>query len=190
MEQCGDHSSSEIDLGPEATDPQLLLRGPEPAARVADDRGLIWIGDTEAGLLHTHSSFHFQTSRRKASRPSWCRFRPCSRQSFFSTTTWVAMPAWSQPGFHRVVSPRMRCLWKEHGGPEVSGPVEPGTKGRRGFWVGSQWTRERKGWWRGTPNSKITVRGRRGTRTAKEEALVQLNNKTYQKVMIIKSSKL
>ncbi|GLH05797.1 6-phosphogluconate dehydrogenase, decarboxylating [Gryllus bimaculatus] len=32
-----------------------------------------------------------------------------STNTFFSTTTWVAIPAWSQPGFHSVVRPFMRC---------------------------------------------------------------------------------
>ena len=29
--------------------------------------------------------------------------------NFFSTTTWVAIPAWSHPGFHRHILPDIRC---------------------------------------------------------------------------------
>lgn len=35
---------------------------------------------------HTHSSFHFHTSRRKSSRLSWCLLTPRSFHSCFSTT--------------------------------------------------------------------------------------------------------
>lgn len=58
----------------------------------------------------THSFFHFQTSWMKFSLPRSWRLKPRSLISFFSTTTCVAMPAWSQPGFHSVVSPRILCL--------------------------------------------------------------------------------
>lgn len=63
-----------------------------------------------ATISFTHSFFHFQTSWMKFSLPRSWRLRPLSLISFFSTTTWVAMPAWSQPGFHKVVSPRILCL--------------------------------------------------------------------------------
>lgn len=63
-----------------------------------------------ATIYSTHSFFHFQTSWTKLSLPRSWRLRPLSLISFFSTTTWVAIPAWSQPGFHKVVSPRILCL--------------------------------------------------------------------------------
>ena len=45
--------------------------------------------------------FHSQTRSMKASRPIVRRSMP-SFASSRSTTTWVAMPAWSVPGTHRV----------------------------------------------------------------------------------------
>lgn len=65
-------------------------------------------------LSFTHSFFHFQTSSMNFSLPRSWRLIPFSLISFFSTTTWVAMPAWSQPGFHSVVSPRILCLKVKH----------------------------------------------------------------------------
>ncbi len=52
-------------------------------------------------------SFHSQTLRVKASRPRSWRLAPCS-WSWRSTTICVAMPAWSVPGTHSVLWPRMR----------------------------------------------------------------------------------
>ncbi len=59
---------------------------------------------------HTHSFFHFQISWMKFSLPRSCLVISRSLISFFSTTTCVAIPAWSQPGFHSVVSPLILCL--------------------------------------------------------------------------------
>lgn len=61
----------------------------------------------------THSLFHSQTSWMNFSLPRSWRLIPLSLISFFSTTTWVAIPAWSQPGFHKVVSPRILCLHEQ-----------------------------------------------------------------------------
>ena len=61
-------------------------------------------------IIYTYTFFHFQTSLTNSSRPRSCRVCLCSCHSFRSTTTWVAMPAWSVPGFHRTVTPRIRCL--------------------------------------------------------------------------------
>lgn len=58
----------------------------------------------------TYSSFHFQTSWTNFSRPRSWRVFPSSRCSFFSTTTCVAIPAWSQPGLKSTVFPCIRCL--------------------------------------------------------------------------------
>ena len=48
-------------------------------------------------MMPPYCSFHSHTALRKPSRPSACRER-FSERSFFSTTFWVAMPAWSMPG--------------------------------------------------------------------------------------------
>ena len=55
------------------------------------------------------SSFHSQTRPKKASRPMSWRVFPSVLYSSFSTTDWVAIPAWSVPGTHRVWWPFMRC---------------------------------------------------------------------------------
>ena len=54
-----------------------------------------------------YSSFHSQTRRTNSSRPSSCRVTP-SAASAFSTTAWVAMPAWSVPQIQSVSKPAMR----------------------------------------------------------------------------------
>ena len=66
--------------------------------------------------LKTHSLFHFHTSSTNFSRPMSCLDSPFSLISFFSTTTWVAMPAWSVPGFQSTVRPFIRCLtwWEKY----------------------------------------------------------------------------
>ena len=56
-----------------------------------------------------YSSFHAQTRASKASRPRARRSGPPSAANSFSTTIWVAMPAWSVPGSHSVGRPRMRA---------------------------------------------------------------------------------
>ena len=58
----------------------------------------------------TYSSFHFQTSSTNFSLPRSCLEMPLSFFSLFSTTTWVAIPAWSQPGFHNTFFPFILCL--------------------------------------------------------------------------------
>lgn len=58
----------------------------------------------------TYCSFHFQTSSRNFSLPKSCLESPRSFTSFFSTTTWVAIPAWSQPGTHVTPRPFILCL--------------------------------------------------------------------------------
>ena len=52
-------------------------------------------------------SFHSHTFFTKASRPRSWRLIFCA-SSWRSTTIWVAMPAWSVPGIHTVLCPRMR----------------------------------------------------------------------------------
>ncbi len=56
-----------------------------------------------------YSSFQAQTRSTKASRPSSWRVLPSARSSF-STTAWVAMPAWSVPRIQSVLRPRMRFM--------------------------------------------------------------------------------
>ena len=53
------------------------------------------------------SRFHCQTRSTKASRPSARRLSP-ARSSRRSTTSCVAMPAWSVPGCHSAARPCMR----------------------------------------------------------------------------------
>jgi len=60
-------------------------------------------------ILEPYWSFHLCVSAMKFSRPRSCRVFCCSFHSFFSTTTCVAMPAWSVPGIHITLKPRMRC---------------------------------------------------------------------------------
>src|ERR1017187_3188073 len=55
-----------------------------------------------------YCAFHSHTRSMNLSRPMVRRSRPSSA-SLRSTTIWVAIPAWSVPGSHRVLSPRMRC---------------------------------------------------------------------------------
>src|ERR1022692_1479472 len=55
-----------------------------------------------------YCAFHSHTRSMNLSRPMVRRSRPSSA-SLRSTTICVAMPAWSVPGSHRVLSPRMRC---------------------------------------------------------------------------------
>ena len=56
-----------------------------------------------------YSSRHSQTRSTKASRPRSWRAIP-SFASSFSTTDWVAMPAWSVPQIHFTRRPSMRRL--------------------------------------------------------------------------------
>ena len=51
--------------------------------------------------------FQSHTRSTKAARPRSCRLTPWSC-NWRSTTIWVAMPAWSVPGTHSVLKPRMR----------------------------------------------------------------------------------
>ena len=54
-------------------------------------------------------SFQRQMRSTSPSRPTSWRVSPSSSLSRFSTTAWVAMPAWSVPGIHSVLSPIIRC---------------------------------------------------------------------------------
>ena len=58
-------------------------------------------------IVASYSSFHCCTRFTKASRPNSVRCCPWAN-SRFSTTVWVAIPAWSVPGIHRTSYPRMR----------------------------------------------------------------------------------
>jgi hypothetical protein len=55
-----------------------------------------------------YSRSHSQTRSTNASRPRSKRVVPSFRSSF-STTAWVAIPAWSYPGCQSALKPRMRC---------------------------------------------------------------------------------
>jgi hypothetical protein len=68
---------------------------------LAPTRRICWV------MVLPLSSFHSQTLAMKAGRPRSWRDRPCSC-NWRSTTIWVAMPAWSVPGTHRVLWPSMR----------------------------------------------------------------------------------
>src|SRR3989338_1411870 len=52
-------------------------------------------------MVEPYSSRHLHTSLRNSSLPKSCLFLP-ALASFFSTTFWVAMPAWSVPGIHKL----------------------------------------------------------------------------------------
>ena len=54
-----------------------------------------------------YCSRHSQTRSTNASRPSSWREVPSARSSF-STTAWVAIPAWSVPSTQSVLRPRIR----------------------------------------------------------------------------------
>ena len=54
-------------------------------------------------------SFHSQIRFTNSSRPRSWRLLPSVFFSSRSTTSWVAMPAWSTPGCQRVLKPRMWC---------------------------------------------------------------------------------
>jgi len=56
-----------------------------------------------------HCSFHAQMRSMSASRPMSWRVLPSISLRRFSTTDCVAMPAWSVPAIHKVLSPCMRC---------------------------------------------------------------------------------
>lgn len=58
-------------------------------------------------IVPPDSSFHCQTLSKNFSRPRSCRVFPSLRRRR-STTTWVAIPAWSVPGSHTASNPRMR----------------------------------------------------------------------------------
>ncbi len=74
-------------------------------------------------------SFHCQTRFSNSSRPRSSFFLP-SLPSCRSTTIWVAIPAWSSPGSHRVSNPLMRfqrtmtsCSVRVKAWPMCSDPV-------------------------------------------------------------------
>ena len=56
-----------------------------------------------------YCSFHPHTCFTNSSRPRSWRETPFSFASFFSTTTCVAIPAWSVPGIHSTLYPRILC---------------------------------------------------------------------------------
>ncbi len=58
-------------------------------------------------MVPPYWSFHSQTRRLNSSRPSSVRDTPWAAR-LFSTTAWVAMPAWSVPQIHSVSSPSIR----------------------------------------------------------------------------------
>ncbi len=58
-------------------------------------------------IVEPDSSFHFHTRSTNCSRPRSRRATPSAR-SWFSTTIWVAMPAWSVPSCQSVSKPRIR----------------------------------------------------------------------------------
>src|ERR1039457_4554204 len=66
-------------------------------------RRIIWLL-----MVSPYCSFHAQTRFSNSSRPRSRRLIPSSA-SLRSTTICVAIPAWSVPGSHNVLSPRMRC---------------------------------------------------------------------------------
>ena len=64
--------------------------------------------------LHSHgrsqnpcAGHHCQVNKFK-----YCLMQHAGKETFGLTC--VAIPAWSQPGFHRVSSPRIRCLSQAH----------------------------------------------------------------------------
>ena len=57
-------------------------------------------------MVPPDSSFQRQTRSTNASRPRSSLVLP-SAASWRSTTTWVAMPAWSVPGTHSALKPSM-----------------------------------------------------------------------------------
>ena len=61
---------------------------------------------------NTYSCFQFHTSSTNFSLPKSCLLSCFLCHKDFSTTTCVAIPAWSQPGIHRVGSPLILCLKK------------------------------------------------------------------------------
>ena len=58
-------------------------------------------------ILPPYSFRHSQTRSMNLSRPIWWRSVP-SAANWRSTTFWVAIPAWSVPGCHRVLKPSIR----------------------------------------------------------------------------------
>ena len=80
-------------------------------------------------IREPYSAFHSQTRSTKASRPSWWRSVP-SALSVFSTTAWVAMPAWSVPRIQSELRPFIRfirtsasCIEPFRAWPMCSAPV-------------------------------------------------------------------
>ena len=80
-------------------------------------------------IREPYSSFQAQTRSTKASRPISWRDVP-SAASIFSTTAWVAMPAWSVPSVHSALRPRIRfirtsasCIAPFSAWPMCSAPV-------------------------------------------------------------------
>ena len=67
-------------------------------------------------MREPYCSFQAHTRRRNSSRPRSCRLFFSVLCSSFSTTIWVAMPAWSVPGSQSTLNPlmrfqRMRMSW-------------------------------------------------------------------------------
>ena len=56
-------------------------------------------------ILPPYCSFHCQILFTSSSLPRSWRVLPSFSKMFFSTTAWVAMPAWSVPGCQSVLQP-------------------------------------------------------------------------------------
>jgi hypothetical protein len=84
-------------------------------------------------MVLPYCSFHCQTRLRNSSRPRSQRDFFSLLRSSFSTTVWVAMPAWSVPAIQRTSNPsirftRARMSWRGLLGawPMWSAPVTLG----------------------------------------------------------------
>ena len=76
--------------------------------RVKTKHKKVFNEQTWSNILPPFSLFHFHTLRRNSSLPMENLSKEGSRDlSCFSTTTWVAIPAWSHPGTQRVRKPRI-----------------------------------------------------------------------------------
>lgn len=84
------------------------------------------------------------------SRPISWRVFCSSFQSIFSTTTWVAIPAWSLPGTQRVVLPFMRFLKRKKKLPVTDLKSKRKIKRKKNpFWLIYFYVIEKvKGFWR------------------------------------------
>jgi hypothetical protein len=72
----------------------------------------------------SYSRFHSQIFSTNFSRPRSYLVSLFSLQIFFSTTTWVAIPAWSHPGTQRVVKPFIRFLKNTTSHQKIGNEIE------------------------------------------------------------------